>query len=60
MKYMRAQAGEMTPLGLIIAGVVFLAAGLSNSSVPNIIIVDAIGAVLLIAGIIGFAAELHH
>ena len=54
---MKAQAGEITPIGLIIAGIVFLGAGLSEPNIPHIGIIDFIGLALLILGIIGFAVE---
>ena len=50
-------SGEITPIGLIVAGAVFLGAAIFNSTVPEIGVVAFIGIVLLAIGILGFVLE---
>lgn len=52
-----SNAGELTPLGMIIAGVVFILAGLYNLSISDIGIVIGIGVVLFVIGVIALIKE---
>lgn len=53
------QSQDVAPIGLVVAGIVFIGASVAEySTIPNVWILTLVGIALFVAGVIGFIKEM--